>query len=138
MKGDRENCLAAGMDSYVTKPIQVQELFDAMAEVMRLAPARAAPAPEAPLEPADFDRAEAIGRVGGDAQLLRELGEVFLGELPAWLAGLEQALHAGDAGTVQRLAHTIKGAVGTFGATRAAQAAQRLEQLGREEDLAAG
>jgi PAS domain S-box-containing protein len=157
MKGDRENCLAAGMDGYVTKPIQVQELFDAMAEVMRMAlprrsqesgvrsqepgagaqPAAAcAPVPEEPLTGADFDREAALNRVGGDVHLLRELGEVFLAELPAWLETLKQALAAGDRDRVQRVAHTVKGAVGTFGATRAATSAQRLEHLGRDGTLA--
>jgi PAS domain S-box-containing protein len=141
MKGDRERCLAAGMDGYVAKPIQAQELFEAMDDVLRrlgTAPpggAEEKPTPAGPLMANEFDRAAAMERVGDDVELLRELVEMFQAESPSWLAALGAAISAGDAPGVKRWAHTIKGAVGTFGAHRAWDAALRLEMLGRDGNL---
>jgi HPt (histidine-containing phosphotransfer) domain-containing protein len=73
--------------------------------------------------------------VGGDAQLLGELASMFLAESPRWLADVRDAVAAGDAGKLKRSAHTIKGAVSTFGARQAFEAAGRLEVMGREGNL---
>ena len=137
MKGDRERCLEAGMDGYVSKPIQTQELFAALAAVAPAEPA-AAPAAttEAPAAPAEeaplLDPTEALARVGGDWDLLKSLAEVFFDSYPAQLAQLREAVGRGDAPTVYRLAHTLVGAVGIFGAKPAVEAAARLEGMGRE------
>jgi PAS domain S-box-containing protein len=133
MRGDREKCLEGGMDGYVAKPIQAVELFETMRQVLDkhqpLLPS------EKTLDPEDFDLPTALDRVGGDHQLLRELAEMFLSEVPGWISGLELALSNGQAEKIQRLAHTIKGAVGTFNSGRAYQAAQRLESAGREGNV---
>jgi PAS domain S-box-containing protein len=147
MKGDRERCLAAGMDGYVAKPIRDRELFAALEQVIKThapAGARGGPGDEAPVHSPgeggvvveDFDRAAALERCGDDPGLLRELIDMFLAEIPGWMASLEQGLKAGDADQVKRMAHTIKGAVGTFAATPAWDAAFRVETLGRENALA--
>ena len=142
MKGDRERCLAAGMDGYVSKPIQTRELFAALASAT---PAEASGAPAAP-EPAPaakaeevplLDHTEALARVGGDWDLLRSLAEVFFDSYPAQVAQLHEAIGRGDGPTVYRLAHTLVGAVGIFGAKPAVEAAARLEKMGRQGDLAA-
>jgi PAS domain S-box-containing protein len=134
MKGDRERCLEAGMDQYVAKPIQVQELIDVLEST---APA----SPPAPLTAAAcleevVDWAVALKRVGGDRELLRELAGVFLGECPRWMAELRQAVAGHDALTLRRVAHTLKGSMGQFGAEAAWAAALRLETMGRDGDLA--
>ncbi len=141
MKGDRERCLAAGMDGYVSKPIQTQELFAALASVAPSEPSAAPAAPaEAPAAPAEeaplLDQTEALGRVGGDWDLLKSLAEVFFDSYPAQLAQLREAVGRGDAPTVYRLAHTLVGAVGIFGAKPAVETAARLERMGREGNLA--
>jgi HPt (histidine-containing phosphotransfer) domain-containing protein len=82
-----------------------------------------------------LDRAEALRRAGGDEGLLGQLARLFLGEAPAWLAEARAALEAGDAARVQRAAHTIKGAVGVFGAAEAFTAAFSLESRGRAGEL---
>jgi two-component system sensor histidine kinase/response regulator len=162
MKGDRERCLAAGMDGYVAKPIRERELFGAMAQVVHapqddkvtrwqgdkvteqsggasvtLSPGHPVTLSSAPPRVPDFDRAAALGRCGDDAQLLRELIDIFLGEIPGWMAGLAAALESGNADQVQRLAHTIKGGVSTFAAAGAYEAALRLEGIGKSGNLAA-
>jgi len=140
MKGDRERCLASGMDGYVSKPIQRHELFGAIAA---LVPAESpAPTVVAPNNPpagddgAIIDQVEALTRVGGDWGLLKSLAEMFFDSYPAQLTELREAIGGGDGPTVCRLAHTLVGAVGIFGARPAVEAATRLETMGREGQLA--
>jgi PAS domain S-box-containing protein len=135
LKGDRERCLAAGMDGYVCKPIQSQQLFEAIADVVSGGAAAGPAAP--PVSPAAevLDKAEALGRVGDDVELLKELVGLFLESCPRQLAELRQAVARRDAPALRRTAHALKGAVGIFGARAAVAAAQRLETMGRAEDL---
>jgi PAS domain S-box-containing protein len=133
MKGDRERCLSAGMDSYISKPIQARELYEILE---RFLPAAAAPAAtEAKSPPVTHDWSGALEKVGGDHELLQELVRVFLEEWPKWKTALGQALAAGDSAQVRRLAHTVKGALGQFEAHEAAEMAQRLETMGGAADL---
>jgi CheY-like chemotaxis protein/HPt (histidine-containing phosphotransfer) domain-containing protein len=132
MKGDRERCLEAGMDDYVSKPVRAQELFEAIARVLpdEEVTAPPHPAPEVPL-----DRADLLDRVGGDLALLREIVGVFLDTFPGMLAELQQAFQRRDPAALHRVAHTLKGMVGNFGARAAVEAALRLEGMGRTQDL---
>ena len=91
--------------------------------------------PSPPPSP-DFRREVALARVGGDAGLLRELTADYLREAPAWLDALRRAVARGDAAEVRIVAHTIKGAVGYFGADEAGALADRLQELGRSGDVA--
>jgi CheY-like chemotaxis protein len=130
LKGDRERCLEAGMDDYVSKPVRAQELFEAIARVVGRPVA--APATQAP----QLDRNELLTRVvGGDADLLREVVTVFLDSYPGMLTELEQAVNRGDAPAVQRAAHALKGAAAHFNVEAATDAAWRLEVMGRDRDL---
>jgi two-component system sensor histidine kinase/response regulator len=137
MKGDRERCLAAGMDGYVSKPIQTRELLGAISAAVAPAPpvppARAAPTAA---DEALIDRDDALARVGGDLGLLKSLTEVFFDSYPAQLTQMREAVGRGDAPAVYRLAHTLVGAVGIFGAKAALEAASRLEAMGRQGTLA--
>ena len=84
---------------------------------------------------AAMDRALALSRVGGDTELLREIGQLFLEEYPTMLTRLAAAVANQDANAVDRTAHSIKGSVANFGAQAAYQAALELEQMGREQNL---
>jgi HPt (histidine-containing phosphotransfer) domain-containing protein len=83
-----------------------------------------------------FDPQAALTRVGGDEDLLRELTAVLLADSPGWLKDARSAAARGDAAALRRAAHTIRGAVGYFGAAEAAAAAARVEELGRAGDPA--
>jgi HPt (histidine-containing phosphotransfer) domain-containing protein len=77
----------------------------------------------------DFDLA--MSRVGGDAELLKELAQLFLEECPRLMAELRAAYEKSDARQVERSAHALKGSVANFGAQPAVDAAYKIEQLGR-------
>jgi two-component system, sensor histidine kinase and response regulator len=85
---------------------------------------------------AALNRAVALERLGGDEDLLREIAGLFLEDTQHLLSEIRQAVAAGDAGGLQRAAHTLKGSVGNFGAERVFQAAYRLEMAGRSGNLA--
>ena len=83
-----------------------------------------------------LDRDVALERVGGDAELLREIAVLFLDNYTQWIAELHSAAARGDAQGVEKSAHGLKGSVANFGAQTAVDAAFTLEQMGRRRDLA--
>jgi two-component system sensor histidine kinase/response regulator len=138
MKGDRERCLAAGMDAYLSKPIRTAELI-ALIDQLTGTAQPAAPVtsvadgdlgPEPP-----FDSDDVLGRVGGDRELLRELLGIFRQESPRLLSLIVHSLRVGDAKGLEQAAHTLRGSVGSFGATTAAKLALALEMAGRDGTL---
>jgi PAS domain S-box-containing protein len=137
MKGDRERCLEVGMDAYVSKPLQAQELFQVVEGVGEAAAARPAEAVGAAAAgPPAFDPAAALQRTAGDKELLQELASIFCEECPQLLADVEAAVRGRDATGLRASGHTLKGAVGNFGPSAAFEAALALEAMGRGGDLA--
>jgi two-component system sensor histidine kinase/response regulator len=134
MKGDRERCLAAGMDGYVSKPVRVEELGEAIDAVLTRTTPATSRGPE--VESASLlDLDKALTHVAGDAQLLGELVRLFLGDYPRLLADLHTATERGDARKLKIAAHTLKGSLACFAAGPAAGAAQHLEGLAGKGDL---
>jgi len=141
MQGDREICLAAGMDDYVSKPIHADELADALS---RCTP-RPVGAPEAP-QPAsppahedgvlDPEALEQLCARAGDRAFVVELVDTFVRDAPALLETLRGALDDVDAQRLRRAAHTLKSNGRVFGAARLAALCQELEALARAESLA--
>ncbi|MBL9140820.1 MAG: response regulator [Phycisphaerae bacterium] len=125
MKGDRERCIAAGMDDYVSKPLRVDNLFetiDRLVALVRNAPdsARAQPA---------CDLAKALAYVEGDEQLLREMIDLFTAQTAALLPAIHAAVAKQDSAALARAAHKLKSSMSSFEATRAVDAADRLERM---------
>jgi len=82
-----------------------------------------------------WGKAEALERLGGDEDLLRDLCQIFLEESPKLLQKLREAIAAADPEAIMRAAHSIKGELGYLGAAKATQAAQELEDMGHEKNL---
>jgi two-component system sensor histidine kinase/response regulator len=189
MKGDRERCIEAGYDGYVTKPVSLPELLTVLRDVIpdasissrtgevmvparppgtprpagtqntpRPAGAQNTPRPagtqntprpagtqntprpagaqSASRPPAQgFDEEGALARAGGDPVLLRELIDIFLAEVPAWLIELDRAAAGSDLTALRRVAHTVKGAVDACGIRGGFKAALALERLAAEREV---
>ncbi len=134
MKGAREDCLRAGMDEYLSKPIQAPELVRVMEELTNGRAEKLA-ATTAASWPALFDPRPMLRRISDDSDLFRELIRLFQEDSPRMLQALRAAIEAADAESVERTAHLLKGAVSNFAATEVVQAAQHLENMGRRGDL---
>ena len=135
MKGDRERCLAAGMDGYTSKPIRFRELEQAIAQLISLP--KLSKIPVSAGRPADgvIDHAALLAGVDGDRRVLREFVRLFLADCPRRLEEINQAIGRGDAPALCRAAHMLKGSVGNFAARKAFAVSQQLENMGRDGDL---
>jgi PAS domain S-box-containing protein len=146
MKGDREKCLAAGMNDYIAKPFRVEALRQVLARWLPQSDASGEPGgPDSPVPPADDERRavsaetlenlRALGRVAG-RDVLRELVDTFRSQ--PHLGALREALAGQDRSSLERRAHSLKGSSGMLGALRLAELCAELERIARdEEDLEA-
>lgn len=144
LQGDRQMCLSAGMDDYVSKPIRLEDL---QAVIQRQLHCRDrgefAPDPQAALAPSGvaacgnaerdvFDWDELVDRLAGDMDLSWEVLSEFVEELPRRLAEIEESLCAGDWALTRRLAHTLKGAAANLSAHRLSESALALERAAQD------
>jgi CheY-like chemotaxis protein/HPt (histidine-containing phosphotransfer) domain-containing protein/anti-sigma regulatory factor (Ser/Thr protein kinase) len=140
MSGYRERCLAAGMDGYVAKPVRDDDLWRAIREAVPAGEPDAGPAasqdtlPTGRTPPA-IDAAALHRRVGGDAEAVRQLVEVFRQDCAALLPEVEAGVSAGDPARVRAAAHTLKGMLAFFDARPATAAARALEDMAARGDL---
>jgi two-component system, sensor histidine kinase and response regulator len=137
LKGDRKRCLEAGMDDYVSKPIDRGKLAAALEKWLpndegpALLPPRGERAEPAPKVLAVFDRTGFEDRLMGDVDLVAEIARGFLEDAPSKLAALAKAVQAGDAAEAARIAHALRGACGNVGAMAMSAAAAEIEAAGR-------
>ena len=128
MTGDRERCLAAGMDGYLAKPINPAVLFDVVER-------DSAGPSNAPAGPVAFNQTELLERLGGDTDLLKDVIRLFLEDGPRRLAAVKAAVDARDAEGIRSTAHALRGAAGTLSAGALAEAAHVVERLGADSRL---
>jgi signal transduction histidine kinase/DNA-binding response OmpR family regulator len=128
MKGDREQCLAAGMDGYIAKPIRPAELLAEIDRHTRLPEPTAKP-PEPAAEDDCIDWQAAWANLEGDRSLLSELALLFLDDLPQQLEAIHHAVDAKHARDLELLAHRLKGSVANFAAKPAFEAAFHVEKI---------
>jgi signal transduction histidine kinase/CheY-like chemotaxis protein len=130
MKSDRDRCLAAGMDGYLSKPIDPAALF---AVVERESAVSERPLPA--VEQRTFDPAALLDRVSGDHALMTDVIRLFLEDLPSLRAAIQAAVRAGNSNALRSSAHELRGAAAAISATALAEAAATLEQLGAGAQL---
>ncbi|PKN49748.1 MAG: hypothetical protein CVU63_01275 [Deltaproteobacteria bacterium HGW-Deltaproteobacteria-20] len=133
MKGDRERCLASGMDGYVAKPFVEDALYYELQRVVRdrgpaqhVLPSRGALA---------FDPFQAMANMGGSDDLLRRMMRLFIEDAPSHLDAIRAAVREASPQRVQRSAHALKGASANFAADAVVQSALALERAGAEVQL---
>ena len=137
LKGDRERCIEAGMDDYLTKPIEAERLFMVLSQWVDPSPAPAiatrdvvdAPVGTGELPDAvpGLDLRRALSRVGGKVPFLLKLLDEFQRDNAGMVDALRETLAAGDRKTANRAAHTLKGMALVFEAKRLADASAALE-----------
>jgi signal transduction histidine kinase/CheY-like chemotaxis protein/HPt (histidine-containing phosphotransfer) domain-containing protein len=144
MKSDRKQCLDAGMNDYLSKPFDGQQLFKILNHWL---PAQAiasqgdSPAPSskyhkvsAHLNPAMLAMFDKIQRPG-KADILNQIIRIYLEDSPDLLAGIDKALKLNDPGALQIAAHTMKSSNGQIGAKRMESICLELETMGREKKV---
>ena len=128
---DKDHCLAAGFDGYLTKPFRSRQLVEAMCAILPSQQALGGEHTEASAGEAGLDWEVALAAVDGDRELLGKVISGFLGQEPSLVAELKTALRTPDLRIVQRVAHTIGGSLRLFEGARAVARAGQLEELCR-------
>jgi CheY-like chemotaxis protein len=137
MKGDKERCLEAGMDNYVSKPIRRKELSAVIEAIIQqfLAPGEAVDGTNGKEESAMevFDKDGLLEECDGDLEYISRMLQMFDNDIRERMVRLQKAVDAGDCDAMMREAHAVKGGAGNFFATAAFETAQQLETMGRNK-----
>jgi two-component system sensor histidine kinase/response regulator len=131
LKGDRERCLGAGMDGYISKPVRRHELYQAIKGFFPHGSLEKSSAAADSGDSCEVAWDAALEGVEGHEDVLRGVAQAAIEELPQLVLGLENALKERNAELISRLAHTIKGTVRMFGGSRLGELALAIEQSGK-------
>jgi two-component system sensor histidine kinase/response regulator len=135
MKGDRERCIEAGMDGYLSKPIQQKELDEVLEHYAESKGTGSISAAQPSTQNTAVNAAELLERVDGDLTFITELVELFRSDYPRHLHTAREAVAGEDFAAVERASHTLKGALANLAAGPASRMAQDLEDSARRGDL---
>jgi CheY-like chemotaxis protein len=137
LKDDKERCLAAGMDGFISKPIRAQQLLDLIAELSdtEQPPKRLAEEPPPGERVPAFNKQNALMQVDGDLDLFREIYDIFVASWPTTVEEIGSAIEHGDTQRLQQAAHRLRGSMAVFAAEPASSTSLALEMLGRNEHL---
>ncbi len=135
MKGDRERCLEAGMDGYIAKPIRAKDLYKAIEMTATKVCGSQLQDNVIANEKEVLDRNKILEQTGGNEEALKEIVELFAVESAKLMKRIRDAITSEDVSELQLAAHTLKGSIRIFGAERSAEAALRLETMGRDKNL---
>ena len=135
MKGDKERCLEAGMDGYLSKPVRPQEL-DSILEAYISRQKSVAGEPTESLDSC-LNEEDLLQRVDGDRAFLAELAEIFRGDYPKQIQIARSGIEAGQSEKVRHIAHALKGALSNLSAAHASALASSLEGMGESGNLSA-
>ena len=138
---DRRQCLQAGMDACITKPMDAAHLVEVVETIERRTSGMLSS--EAGISPANppSDKCEAVNiesaraRMGGDEALVAELAQFFLNDVGQFLAEIERSLHNGGGKAVERSAHNLKSLAANFDGETMIVAAIKMEQAARQNDV---
>jgi len=131
IRGDRERCLEAGMDAYVSKPIDSDKLFEAIETLAR----KVENSKNAVADSTIVDTMLLLNAFDGDWSFLKEIVEVFLSDYPRLMDDLRRANTEGDSDLLLRSAHSLKGMLRNFQADAAAQVAFEIEAKAKAENF---
>jgi len=135
MKGDRERCLEAGMDEYISKPINSDILLKAIQNLVSSEDLEIQPVEAVSDDRPSFDSEALLSAFDHDWDFFKEAVDMFSSDYPPMLEALQEALTSKDADTLRRNAHALKGMVGNFQGLDAAKAASKLEEMGRQREF---
>lgn len=134
-KEDEQECLKAGMDRYLSKPIDVNRLYSIVEEVISTGEGEEEEKREEKKTSLFGDRESMVQQMGGDEELVKEVVEVFTQDVTYVVKDMERALMIKDFQKIERLAHGLKGALGNMGAERGYELGKKLELVGRRGSL---
>ena len=134
MKGDRERCLQAGMDGYISKPFQVQDLLHQVGQATRARTSEGGQPSAAPSGKSEPSRQGLLDFFEGDRDLMGEVVELFLRDYPRLLGNLREAAARADQAELERAAHALKSSVSIFGVPELRSLLEKMERSAREGD----
>ena len=141
MQGDRERCIAAGMDGYLAKPIDPKSFLQTVEGISQRATRSETTPQEAGSRDASSDAPRALDTkallewFSGNRKLLRSIVKTFRDDCPRMMARIRSALAANDANLLADGAHALKGSVGNFGPTAALDTTRKMEKIARQGKL---
>ncbi|MBW2193655.1 MAG: response regulator, partial [Deltaproteobacteria bacterium] len=132
MKGDRERCIEAGMDEYISKPISPEALHKAIQTLVSEEPREASEKDKKVDVVSSMNMEALLSAFEHDWNFFKEIVDMFISDYPSMMTNIQEAIALADGEKLHRAAHSIKGMLRNFQAEAAAQIAMDLEKMGQD------